>query len=56
MRLSGKIGRRTDAELLEAFAARVPGVVSVHSTLRWAWDDEKPEKDDARVPSSAGGL
>ena len=42
VRLSGKIRRRTDAELLEAFAARVPGVVAVHSTLRWAWDDTKP--------------
>jgi CBS domain-containing protein len=41
VRLSGKIQRRADAELLESFAGRVPGVVAVHSTLRWAWDDTK---------------
>ena len=45
VRLSGKIGRRSDAELLERFVARVPGVVSVHSTVRWAWDDVKDAKD-----------
>jgi CBS-domain-containing membrane protein len=45
VRLSGKIQRRADAELLETFAARVPGVVDVHSTLRWAWDDTKPSRD-----------
>jgi len=45
VRLSGKIQRRADAELLETFAARVPGVVAVHSTLRWAWDDTKPTRE-----------
>ena len=36
VRLSGKLGRRSDAELLMRFVSRVPGVVSVHSTVRWA--------------------
>lgn len=45
VRLSGKIQRRADAELLETFAARVPGIVAVHSTLRWAWDDTKPTRE-----------
>ena len=45
VRLSGKIQRRADAELLETFAERVPGVVAVHSTLRWAWDDTKPTRE-----------
>ena len=40
-RLSGRLERRSDAELLEQFVARVPGVVEVHSTLRWRWDDRK---------------
>lgn len=39
--LSGKLERRSDAELLPRFVARVPGVVDVHSTLRWEWDDRK---------------
>jgi osmotically-inducible protein OsmY len=37
--LSGKLERRTDAELLGDFVAYVPGVVSVSSTVTWVWDD-----------------
>jgi CBS domain-containing protein len=54
VRLSGKLGRRSDAELLERFVARVPGVVSVHSTVRWAWDDVNDAKDAVRSPEAAG--
>jgi CBS domain-containing protein len=39
VRLSGGLRRRSDAELLERFAARVPGVISVSSTLGWEIDD-----------------
>ena len=46
-RLSGRLERRSDAELLEQFVARVPGVVSVHSTLRWSWDDRKVSREGA---------
>jgi CBS domain-containing protein len=46
VRLSGKLERRSDAELLEHFVARVPGVVSVNSTLRWSWDDGKAANGD----------
>ena len=46
-RLSGRLDRRVDAELLEQFVARVPGVVSVHSTLRWSWDDRKVSREGA---------
>jgi CBS domain-containing protein len=46
VRLSGKLERRSDAELLEQFVARVPGVVSVNSTLRWSWDDGKAANGD----------
>ena len=49
VRLSGRLERRSDAELLSLFVARVPGVVSVHSTLRWSWDDDKPTKEAVRV-------
>jgi len=49
--LSGKLERRSDAELLPRFVARVPGVVDVHSTLRWEWDDRKSSYvSDPRVP------
>jgi len=47
VRLSGRLERRSDAELLEQFVARVPGVVSVHSTLGWRWDDRKVSRDGA---------
>jgi len=53
VRLSGKLQRRSDAELLEYFAGRVPGVVTVHSTLRWAWDDEKRARDTQPVTGSS---
>ena len=47
VRLSGRLERRSDAELLEQFVARVPGVVSVHSTLGWSWDDRKVSREGA---------
>ena len=47
VRLSGKLERRADAELIEQFVARVPGVVSVNSTLRWSWDDRKASREGA---------
>jgi len=51
VRLAGRLQNRSDAELLQRFATRVPGVVSVHSTLRWDWDDQKgsPETEQ-RAP------
>lgn len=45
--LAGRVDRKSDAELLALFAARVPGVISVRSTLEWEWDDRK-----AAVPGS----
>lgn len=51
VRLSGKLERRIDAELLARFVSRVPGVVSVRSTLRWEWDDRKASlESNPRVP------
>lgn len=48
---SGQVGRRSDAELLPPFVERVPGVVSVASTLTWDWDDRKElEQSDPHVP------
>jgi CBS domain-containing protein len=37
--LSGEVEKRTVAELLAAFAERVPGVVGVTSSLSWREDD-----------------
>ena len=50
--LSGEVERRTDAELLLRFVPRVPGVVTVHSTLAWQWDDRNAslERSDPRMP------
>ena len=54
VRLAGEMRRRSDAELLARLTQRVPGVVRVHSTLRWDWDDGHPAKERrARVPAGS---
>lgn len=56
VRLQGKMRRRSDAELLARLTQRVPGVVGVHSTLRWDWDDGHPAKERrTRVPAGSAG-
>lgn len=50
VRLAGKIETKADAQLLEYFASRVPGVVSVHSTLRWRVDAPHLQRSDPRMP------
>lgn len=52
--LRGKVDTKADAELLEYFATRVPGVVSVHSTLRWEVDEPELPQSDPRVPEPPG--
>jgi len=37
--LTGRLHTRTDAELLERLAARVPGVLAVESGVHWEIDD-----------------
>jgi CBS domain-containing protein len=37
--LAGEVETRTQAELVEAYIRRVPGVVDVHSELTWTVDD-----------------
>lgn len=37
--LSGRLPRRSDVELLDRLAARVPGVVAVESTVAWDIDE-----------------
>src|SRR5206468_3331938 len=37
--LTGEVETRTQAELVEAYVRRVPGVVDVHSKLEWSVDD-----------------
>jgi len=55
VRLQGKMRRRSDAELLARLTQRVPGVVGVHSTLRWDWDDGHPAKE-RRAHAPAGSA
>ncbi|MGH3133068.1 MAG: CBS domain-containing protein [Gaiellaceae bacterium] len=51
--LSGELERRLEAELLPRFVARVPGVVSVQSTVTWRWDDQRaPRLDVPHFPVS----
>jgi len=54
VRLSGRVRRRTVAEVLPAVVARVAGVVGVSSDLGWHEDDSKPERafvhEQARYP------
>jgi len=50
VRLAGQVETRADAQLLEYFASRVPGVVSVHSTLRWRKEKYRVQRSDPRVP------
>jgi len=55
VRLAGKMQRQSDAELLARLTQRIPGVVDVHSTLRWEWDDGHPAKErPARVAAGSG--
>ena len=44
VRLSGQVQTRTDASLIERFAARVPGVVSLHSDVSWLDDNGAPHE------------
>jgi CBS domain-containing protein len=39
VKLTGALDRRSEAELVEAFARMVPGVVSVDADLSWQFDD-----------------
>jgi CBS domain-containing protein len=49
--ISGEVDNKSTAELIEAYIRRVPGVVSVHSDLRYQLDDLA-----RRVAASAGQL
>lgn len=48
VKLAGELETRTTAELLAAFARRVPGVVSVESALTWRFDDLARRTGNAR--------
>lgn len=49
--LEGDVEQKADAELLEYFASRVPGVVSVRSELAWSLEDPRPPASDPHVPA-----
>jgi CBS domain-containing protein len=51
VRLAGEVETKADAELLAYFASRVPGVVSVETTLRWRREKARLERSDPRVPA-----
>lgn len=49
--LEGDVEQKADAELLEHFATRVPGVVSVRSDLTWRLESPEPPASDPHVPA-----
>jgi CBS domain-containing protein len=48
VKLTGRVRRRSDAEELPRFLARVPGIVGVASELTWQEDDSKPTRERIR--------
>lgn len=48
--LTGEVDTKADAGLLETFAARVPGVVSVRSELRWRREKPRLPRSQPYVP------
>ena len=50
-RVTGAVDTRTEAELVAAFASRVPGVVDVQSELEWREDDLKRRLRVPALPS-----
>jgi CBS domain-containing protein len=50
VRLSGELESKTEADLLEAYATAVPGVVDVDSELIWSIDDQARRRRNARLP------
>jgi len=49
--LEGDVEQKADAELLQHFATRVPGVVSVRSDLTWTLESPEPPASDPHVPA-----
>lgn len=49
--LEGEVEQKADAELLEYFASRVPGVVAVRPNLRWLIEEPRLPQSDPRVPA-----
>lgn len=48
--LGGRVDTRFDAEVLERFVRRVPGVVSVTSTVTWEREEPSVPRSVPRVP------
>lgn len=48
--LAGELDKKADAELIEYFTSRVPGVVGVRSDLRWRVDEPRLPSSDPRIP------
>lgn len=48
--LAGEVDTKADARLLESFAVRVPGVVSIRSRLRWRRDEPRLPRSQPFVP------
>jgi CBS domain-containing protein len=54
--LGGTVPTRADADLIEYFVARVPGVLSVRSQLEWTIERPRLKASDPRVPEAPRRL
>jgi CBS domain-containing protein len=50
VQISGHVDTRTDADLIKAYAGRVPGVVSVEADIEWSFDDLARRHGSERIP------
>lgn len=48
----GRVESKADAELLEHFATRVPGVLTVTSDLTWDVENPRLPRSDPRIPTA----
>jgi CBS domain-containing protein len=51
VQISGRVDTRTDADLIEAYADRVPGVVSVEANIEWSFDDLARRRGVEHLPA-----
>lgn len=49
VKIAGRVDTRTDADLIKAFASKVPGVISVTADIGWAYDDLARRRGEDRV-------
>ncbi len=49
VKIAGRVDTRTDADLIKAFASKVPGVISVTGEIEWVFDDLARRRGEDRI-------